>query len=43
MRALGVLAVLALILWLLGRIRLGCRAEYGREGLRLWVRLRSSP
>lgn len=39
MRALGVLAVLALILWLLAQIRLGCRAEYGREGLRLWVRL----
>lgn len=39
MRALQVLAVIALILFLVGQIRVGGRAEFNAQGFFLWIRL----
>lgn len=39
MRALYVLAAIALVLFLLGQIRVGCRAEFDARGFFLWARL----
>lgn len=39
MTALYILAALLLILFLLGQVRVGCRAEYGARGFYLWARL----
>ena len=39
MRALQVLAVIALILFLIGQVRVGGRAEFNAQGFFLWIRL----
>lgn len=39
MKALGVLAAAALVLFLLGQIRVGGRAEFNAQGFSLWIRL----
>lgn len=38
MRAFYILAAALLLLFLLGQVRVGCRAEYGAGGLTAWVR-----
>lgn len=39
MRALYILAVIVLVLFLLGQVRVGGRAEFNKEGFFLWIRL----
>lgn len=39
MRALQVLAVIALVLFLIGQVRVGGRAEFNAQGFFLWIRL----
>lgn len=39
MKALGVLAAAALVLFLIGQIRVGGRAEFNAQGFSLWIRL----
>ena len=39
MRALQVLAVIALGLFLIGQVRVGGRAEFNAQGFFLWIRL----
>ena len=39
MRALYILAAIVLILFLIGQIRVGCRARFNAEGFFLWARL----
>lgn len=39
MRALQILAAIALILFLIGQVRVGGRAEFNKDGFFLWVRL----
>lgn len=39
MRALQILAAIVLVLFLIGQVRVGGRAEFNKEGFFLWVRL----
>lgn len=39
MRALYILAVIALVLFLIGQVRVGGRAEFSAQGFFLWIRL----
>lgn len=39
MRALYILAAIVLVLFLLGQVRVGCRAQFNAEGFFLWARL----
>ncbi len=39
MSAPGILLCLLIVLFLIGQIRVGCKAAYDHEGIRVWVRL----
>lgn len=39
MRALYILAAVALVLFLIGQVRVGCQAQFSVEGFFLWVKL----